>query len=58
MSLLLVAAEGYSYQEAAEILDLPLGTVASQVARARLALSRRFNESERGLPPASPAGSE
>lgn len=33
--LLLVGVEGYSYREAAEILDLPIGTVTSRLARAR-----------------------
>lgn len=33
--LALVAIEEYSYREAAEILDIPIGTVMSRVARAR-----------------------
>ncbi len=36
--LILVAVEGMSYRETAEITGLPLGTVTSRVARARLAL--------------------
>lgn len=37
-ALLLVAVEGLSYRDAAEVLDLPVGTLTSRVARARVAL--------------------
>jgi RNA polymerase sigma-70 factor (ECF subfamily) len=33
--LLLVAVEGFSYDQAAQIMDIPVGTVRSRLARAR-----------------------
>lgn len=36
--LTLVAIEGFSYQEAADLLEVPIGTVTSRLARARDAL--------------------
>ena len=38
--LLLVCVEGQSYKAAAEVLEIPLGTVMSRLARARLAVGR------------------
>ncbi len=42
--LLLVTVEGLSYQEVAETLELPMGTVASRLARARFALKAALDE--------------
>jgi len=39
-AITLVSVEGYSYEEAASVLDVPVGTVASRVARARNMLGR------------------
>ncbi len=38
----LVCIEGFAYREAAEILDLPIGTVMSRLARARKSLHQRL----------------
>ena len=35
---MLVLVEGYAYREAAEMLDVPVGTVTSRLARGREAL--------------------
>ncbi len=50
-ALSLVAVEGLSYAEAAEMLDIPIGTVMSRISRARAALAERL------APPALSAAS-
>jgi RNA polymerase sigma factor (sigma-70 family) len=42
--LALVAVEGFSYREAAEVLEAPIGTVMSRLSRARAALATRLGE--------------
>lgn len=40
----LCLVEGYSYQEASDTLNVPIGTVMSRLARARKALTARLRE--------------
>ena len=43
-AVMLVLVEGYSYKEAAEILDIPQGTLTSRLVRGREALVRELGE--------------
>jgi RNA polymerase sigma-70 factor (ECF subfamily) len=45
--LLLVSVDGLAYREAAAILGLPMGTVMSRLARARLALADKLDLNDR-----------
>jgi len=42
--LLTVSVEGYSYAEAADLFDLPIGTVMSRIHRARKLLAAQMSE--------------
>ena len=55
--LLLVTVEGLTYEAAAEVLGVPLGTVMSRLARARVAVARqvRGEDGEADLPPEAEA---
>lgn len=48
-ALLLVVVEGLSYGEAAQILEIPLGTLMSRLGRARSALARMTQEDQPNL---------
>jgi RNA polymerase sigma-70 factor, ECF subfamily len=41
-TLLLVSIEGYSYQEAADVLDIPIGTVMSRMSKARQLMKEKL----------------
>jgi len=48
--LILICVDGMSYKEAAEILDVPIGAMASRMARAREALHEQIaNHSHSGV---------
>jgi RNA polymerase sigma-70 factor (ECF subfamily) len=42
--LAVVCVEGLSYREAAQVLDIPIGTVMSRLSRARLAVGQAIGE--------------
>src|ERR1700712_1127960 len=44
--MLLVAVEGLSYQAAADVLEVPIGTVMSRLSRARQAVGAQFGTHE------------
>ena len=42
--VMMVSVEGLSYKEAAEVLQIPMGTLTSRLVRARTALARMMHE--------------
>jgi len=49
--LVLAAVEEMRYEEIAEVLSIPIGTVMSRLSRARAKLRRSLAEPEAGVPP-------
>lgn len=47
-AVLLVDADGFDYRDAAEVLGIPEGTVASRLNRARAALRQTLQETRKG----------
>jgi RNA polymerase sigma-70 factor, ECF subfamily len=50
MVVILVCVEQHSYREAAEILDIPVGTIMSRLARGRVQLDQLLNYSAAAVP--------
>ncbi|MCK5576426.1 MAG: RNA polymerase sigma factor [Sphingomonadales bacterium] len=44
--VMMVSVEGLSYKEAAEVLQIPMGTLTSRLVRARTALARMMQEQD------------
>lgn len=50
LAIALVLVEGLSYKEAAEMLEIPVGTLTSRLARGRTALAAALSNEKRGDP--------
>lgn len=55
MLLVLCAVQGLTYPEAAEIVDMPVGTIKSRVFRARARLAELLTEADDDPPPGAAA---
>jgi RNA polymerase sigma-70 factor (ECF subfamily) len=53
--LALVAVQGMSYKEVADTLSIPMGTVMSRLARARVALHQYLNKPRQPVQPEAPS---
>lgn len=49
LAVVLVLVEGFSYREAAEVLEIPEGTLTSRLVRGRNAILERLNEPGRPI---------
>ena len=49
-AVLLVDAEGLTYEEAAAVIGVPAGTIASRLSRARASLRRSLRTASEGVP--------
>ena len=49
LAIALVLVEGLSYKEASEVLEIPMGTLTSRLARGRTALAAALDD--KGNPP-------
>jgi RNA polymerase sigma-70 factor (ECF subfamily) len=45
IAVALVLVEGFSYKEAAHVMEVPIGTLTSRLARGREALQKMLGES-------------
>lgn len=48
LAVALVLVEGFSYREAADLLEVPIGTLTSRLARGRAAIEARMNARSEG----------